>query len=141
MRYRALAMRLRWELREDGWRPGMRLPSITRLAQIHGTSGSTVIRALRILASEGLVEIVHSKGVYVLGPNGDRGLRTDRPREVVQAHIAAIASVAKPGQPLPSTTELAQTCGTTVQTVYRALLSLARRGKVRRVGRGLYVKV
>lgn len=138
--HRALAMRLRWELREEGWRAGMRLPSIAHLAQAHSTSASTVIRAIRILADEGLVEVIHGRGVYVLGEGGDKGLRADRPRDVIAAHILAIAELATPGEAIPSTAELAHTCNTSVQTAYRAVLSLVRKGVLKRAGQGVYLK-
>jgi GntR family transcriptional regulator len=137
--HRALAIRLRWEINEEGWRPGMRLPSIIRLAETHAVSASTVVRAIRILVDEGLVEVVHGRGVYILGEKGDRGLRADRPRDVVQAHVVAIAELAQPGHPIPSPAELAHICGTSAQTVYRVLRNLVRKGVLRRAGQGVYL--
>lgn len=140
MRHRALAIRLRWEIQHEGWRAGQRLPPITQLAEIHATSTSTVVRALRILVEEGLVEAVHSRGFYVLGPGGDKGLRADRPRDVVQAHVLAITSLAGSGTPIPSVAELSHTCGASIHTVYRVLLALVKKGHLRRAGQGRYVK-
>ena len=66
-----LAMKLAGKLRRHILKrcdPGMRLPSEAALARQYGRSGTTVRKALAILAAEGLVLRKHGSGTYV----GDR---------------------------------------------------------------------
>jgi len=46
------------------WEPGERLPAVAELAQHHGVARNTVIKALRRLADDGLVEIVPNWGTF-----------------------------------------------------------------------------
>lgn len=75
--YRNLAMRIRWEVKEAGMRPGDTLPSERKLAARYGTTRVTVRRALQILADEGLVVIVPLKGTFVAHPGPNVQVRTD----------------------------------------------------------------
>ena len=48
--------------------PGEALPSLSQMVTETGLSMSTVQRAVRVLASEGLVVTVPGRGVFVRGP-------------------------------------------------------------------------
>lgn len=45
--------------------PGRPIPSETRLMQEHGVARLTARKAVRVLADEGLVEVVRGRGAYV----------------------------------------------------------------------------
>ncbi len=45
--------------------PGRAIPSETRLMQEHGIARLTARKAVRVLADEGLVEVVRGRGAYV----------------------------------------------------------------------------
>ncbi|MFE0463669.1 substrate-binding domain-containing protein [Kitasatospora sp. NPDC058965] len=67
-KFRAVADRLRRELADGVWPPGARLPIEPELARAHGTSVSTVRRAVADLVAEGLVVRRQGSGTYVLAP-------------------------------------------------------------------------
>jgi len=46
------------------WEPGERLPAVAELAEHYGVARNTVIKALRRLADDGLVEIVPNWGTF-----------------------------------------------------------------------------
>ena len=46
------------------WEPGERLPAVAELAQHYSVARNTVIKALRRLADDGLVEIVPNWGTF-----------------------------------------------------------------------------
>jgi len=46
------------------WEPGERLPAVAGLAQHYGVARNTVIKALRRMADDGLVEIVPNWGTF-----------------------------------------------------------------------------
>ena len=46
------------------WEPGERLPAVAELAQHYGVARNTVIKALRRLADDGLIEIVPNWGTF-----------------------------------------------------------------------------
>jgi DNA-binding GntR family transcriptional regulator len=46
------------------WEPDERLPAVAELAQHYGVARNTVIKALRRLADDGLVEIVPNWGTF-----------------------------------------------------------------------------
>lgn len=139
MGYRDLARRLRWEFKEEGIRPGSRLPSLSDIARRHTTTRTTVTRALRILVADGLIETVPGRGTYLLGDNGNRGNREDQPRDRVEAHLTALADTKAPGDPMPSVNTLSTILNASASTVRRAIANLARRGVIRRTTRG-YVR-
>ncbi len=56
---------LQERIRRGDWRPGTRLPSITRLAQELLVGTGSVREALKSLQSIGLVRIEHGRGVFV----------------------------------------------------------------------------
>jgi GntR family transcriptional regulator len=63
--YRQLAAILREAIERGDYAPGRPIPSEARLMQEHGLARETVRKAVRVLAAEGLVEVVQGRGVYV----------------------------------------------------------------------------
>jgi GntR family transcriptional regulator len=63
--YLQLADILRAQIAAGLYAPGRAIPSETRLMQEHGLARETVRKAVRVLAAEGLVEVVRGRGVYV----------------------------------------------------------------------------
>ena len=62
--YQRLAEFLRGRIMEGEWSTGP-LPSVKFLQQEYGLGRDTVLRAIRILNDEGLVETVPRRGTYV----------------------------------------------------------------------------
>jgi len=50
---------------EGAWKPGTRLPSVRKMADVHGCSVNTVLRALEFLQSEGYLYAKPKSGFYV----------------------------------------------------------------------------
>lgn len=136
MGYRNLAMQLRWEISngDHPLEPGTRLPSTQQYAQRFATTRTTVTRALRLLAEEGLVEIVRGRGAYVCGP------RTDRPKDRVEQVLLDIINTHPAGTPLPETKWVALNMNTSEMTVRRVEQTLAEQGLIVRTRNGRYVK-
>jgi GntR family transcriptional regulator len=63
--------------------PGERLPPARDLAAVLGVNTNTVLRALRILRDEGLLEFRRGRGVTVSG-SPERGAMTSRALEFVR---------------------------------------------------------
>jgi len=63
--YTSVFEELQERIRRGDWRPGTRLPSITRLAQELLVGTGSVREALQSLQSIGLVRIEHGRGVFV----------------------------------------------------------------------------
>jgi len=64
-------------------KPGERLPPARDLAAVLGVNKNTVLRALRRLRDEGLLEFSRGRGVTVVGSPG-RSVVVERARELVQ---------------------------------------------------------
>lgn len=144
MGYRSLASRLRWDIiNNKDLRPGQKLPSVAQLARTHNTTPTTARRALQVLADEGLVDIIHSRGTYLVG--ADRlNIRVPQeypPREKVEWHLLDVANNAQPGDPMPSARALQIAYGTDFETVEEARLDLKRRGVIAPTAYGEYVKI
>lgn len=134
--YRRLAMELRGRITLDRTPPGSRLPTTRELAQRHGVTRRTVARALRILADEGLIDVVPGRGCYVLGANGERGLRPDDgPKGRIEWHVM---ETARPGEEIETVEILAQRCRVTPDQARRALAQLVRAGRLRHNQGGHY---
>jgi GntR family transcriptional regulator len=64
-------------------RPGERLPPARDLAAVLGVNSNTVLRALRSLRDEGLLEFRRGRGVTVVG-TPDRSLLVSKTKELMQ---------------------------------------------------------
>lgn len=62
-----LDLRGRIRRRDDGHRPGDRLPNRADLADLYGVSVFTIGRAIELLKHDGLVETHGGAGTYVVG--------------------------------------------------------------------------
>jgi GntR family transcriptional regulator len=63
-------------------KPGERLPPARDLAAVLGVNTNTVLRALRILRDEGLLEFRRGRGITVNG-TPEQGAVTERARELI----------------------------------------------------------
>lgn len=133
--FRSLAMRLRWDLKEDQMQPGQRLPPIRDLAEKYRTTRTTVSRALAILADEGLIESVPGRGTYVVG-----GTREDRPKDRITWEILDALKDKDPGWPVPSPTEIMRRYGVSHPTVRKVHQNLVAQGIIRRRHNGGWEK-
>lgn len=68
--YRALAERLRRDVREQRYRDGRRLPTEAELSRALGLSRQTVRRAFQELVAEGVVYRVPGRGTFALDDSG-----------------------------------------------------------------------
>jgi GntR family transcriptional regulator len=63
--YQQIAAILRGEIERGDYAPGRPIPSETQLVQRFEVARLTARKAVRVLADEGLVEVVPGRGVYV----------------------------------------------------------------------------
>lgn len=63
--YLQIAAILRAGIERGDYAPGRPVPSETHLMQEHGVARLTARKAVRVLADEGLVEVVTGRGAYV----------------------------------------------------------------------------
>jgi len=78
-----VAAELRRAIADGEAKAGERLPPARDLAAVLGVNTNTVLRALRILRDEGLLEFRRGRGVTVTG-TPQRGAVVARARELVQ---------------------------------------------------------
>lgn len=78
-----VAAEIRRAIAEGEAHPGERLPPARDLAAVLGVNANTVLRALRILRDEGLLEFRRGHGVTVAG-TPERGAVLARARELVK---------------------------------------------------------
>lgn len=48
--------------------PGSRMPSEAELSDQYGVSRVTIRRAIKELAEDGILDVVHGRGTFVIGP-------------------------------------------------------------------------
>ena len=77
-----VAAQIRRSIAEGDAGPGERLPPARDLAAVMGVNTNTVLRALRILRDEGLLEFRRGLGVRVAG-TPEQGLVLSKARELV----------------------------------------------------------
>jgi GntR family transcriptional regulator len=77
-----VAAQIRRSIAEGDARPGERLPPAKDLAAVIGVNTNTVLRALRALRDEGLLEFRRGLGIRVAG-TPERGAVAQRARELV----------------------------------------------------------
>lgn len=77
-----VAAEIRRAIADGEARPGERLPPAKDLAAIIGVNTNTVLRALRTLRDEGLLEFRRGRGITVAG-TPDRSVITTRARELL----------------------------------------------------------
>jgi GntR family transcriptional regulator len=80
--YEQVAGEIRRAISEGEAKPGERLPPAKDLAAVLDVNANTVLRALRVLREEGLLEFRRGRGVSVAG-TPERGAVITRARELV----------------------------------------------------------
>ncbi len=78
-----VAAQIRRALADGEAGPGERLPLAADLAAVLGVNKNTVLRALRLLRDEGLLEFRRGRGITVAG-TPQRGAVLDRARDLVE---------------------------------------------------------
>ncbi|MCG5220117.1 GntR family transcriptional regulator [Streptosporangium soli] len=74
---------IRRAISDGSYGPGDRLPSARDLADALGINANTVLRALRELRDEGLLEFRRGRGVSVVGQADGRALLVQRAHELL----------------------------------------------------------
>jgi GntR family transcriptional regulator len=80
--YEQVAGEIRRAIAEGEAKPGERLPPARDLAAVLGVNTNTVLRALRLLRDEGLLEFRRGRGISVTG-TPERGAVVQRAKELV----------------------------------------------------------
>ncbi|MEW9873578.1 GntR family transcriptional regulator [Arthrobacter sp. HS15c] len=80
--FEQVAMELRRAIAEGEAKPGERLPPAKDLAAVLGVNTNTVLRALRLLRDEGILEFRRGRGISVVGIP-ERGQVIKQARELV----------------------------------------------------------
>jgi GntR family transcriptional regulator len=80
--YGQVAAEIRRAIADGEARPGERLPPARDLAAVLGVNTNTVLRALRQLRDEGLLEFRRGRGITVIG-SAERGAVLARARALV----------------------------------------------------------
>jgi DNA-binding transcriptional regulator YhcF (GntR family) len=81
--YAQVAAEIRRAIAGGEAKPGERLPPAKDLAAVLGVNSNTVLRALRLLRDEGLLEFRRGRGISVAG-TPERGAVVQRARELVE---------------------------------------------------------
>jgi GntR family transcriptional regulator len=81
--YQQVAGEIRRAITDGEAKPGERLPPAKDLAAILDVNTNTVLRALRLLRDEGLLEFRRGRGITVAG-TPERGAVVQRARELVE---------------------------------------------------------
>jgi GntR family transcriptional regulator len=80
--YEQAAAEIRRAIADGEAKPGERLPPAKDLAAVIGVNTNTVLRALRLLRDEGLLEFRRGRGISVTG-TPERGAVVQRAKELV----------------------------------------------------------
>src|SRR3954467_4751342 len=80
--YQQVAGEIRRAIAEGEAKPGERLPPAKDLAAVLGVNTNTVLRSLRLLRDEGLLEFRRGRGISVAG-TPERGAVVQRAKELV----------------------------------------------------------
>ena len=78
-----VAAEIRRAIADGEAKPGERLPPARDLAAVLGVNTNTLLRALRLLRDEGLLEFRRGRGVTVIG-SPERGAVVARAKELVE---------------------------------------------------------
>src|SRR5213592_993359 len=81
--YEQVAGEIRRAIADGEAKPGERLPPARDLAAVLGVNTNTVLRSLRVLRDEGLLEFRRGRGVTVAG-TPEKGAVIARARELVR---------------------------------------------------------
>jgi DNA-binding transcriptional regulator YhcF (GntR family) len=81
--FEQVAAEIRRAIADGEAKPGERLPPARDLAAVLGVNTNTVLRSLRLLRDEGLLEFRHGRGIHVAG-TPERGAVLARARELVR---------------------------------------------------------
>jgi GntR family transcriptional regulator len=81
--YEQVAAEIRRAIADGEAGPGERLPPAKNLAAVLGVNTNTVLRALRLLRDEGLLDFRRGHGISVAG-TPERGAVVQRARELVE---------------------------------------------------------
>jgi GntR family transcriptional regulator len=81
--YEQVAAAIRRAIADGEAAPGERLPRARDLAFVLGVNTNTVLRALRALREEGLLEFRRGRGITVVA-SADQGAVVERARELVR---------------------------------------------------------
>jgi GntR family transcriptional regulator len=81
--YEQAAAEIRRAIADGEAKPGERLPPAKDLAAVLGVNTNTVLRALRVLRDEGLLEFRRGRGISVSG-TPERGAVVQRAKELVE---------------------------------------------------------
>jgi DNA-binding GntR family transcriptional regulator len=126
--YRDLAMRLRWEIQNEGFQPGDRLPTLAEIAARFNTTKTTAHRAIKHLVEDGIVESRRGYGIFVSGGSPARSAEIER---YVRRKAALRESI-------PPAEALALSFTMSATTVRRILRKLINEGVVRKRPGGGY---
>ncbi len=80
--YEQVAAEIRRAIAEGEAKPGERLPPAKDLAAVLGVNTNTVLRALRVLRDEGLLEFRRGRGITIAGTI-ERGAVVQQAKELV----------------------------------------------------------
>ena len=81
--YEQVAGEIRRAIADGEAKPGERLPPAKDLAAVLGVNTNTVLRSLRLLRDEGLLEFRRGRGISV-ARDARRGLVVQRARELIE---------------------------------------------------------
>jgi GntR family transcriptional regulator len=81
--YEQVAGEIRRAIADGEAKPGERLPLAKDLAAVLGVNTNTVLRSLRVLRDEGLLEFRRGRGITVSG-TPERGAVVQRAKELVE---------------------------------------------------------